>query len=135
MGILKLNKNLYNQCRILWEQMCLQEQCLKKYNFLHKIVQKKKIRLAPLGEGIHIISTLATPLNSIILYGLGPLDPPLRFRPKAYNPLIVFDCRLHQKEDVVLKQLFARDQTTQKWTTIGPRTAFNNEQSPYRIVS
>ena len=39
---MKLNKNLYNQCRILWEQMCLQEQCLKKYNFLNKIVRSAK---------------------------------------------------------------------------------------------
>ena len=36
---------------------------------------------------------------------------------------------------MVLKQLFAGDQTKQKWTTIGHRTAFNNEQSAYRIVS
>ena len=34
-----------------------------------------------------------------------------------------------------MKQLSTRDQMTQKLTTIGHRTAFNNEQSPYRIVS
>ena len=33
------------------------------------------------------------------------------------------------------RQLSARDKMTQKLTIIGNRTAFNNEQSPYRIVS
>ena len=38
---------------------------------------------------------------------------------------------------VMLRQLSTSDQndTRQKLTTIGHRTAFNNEQSPYRIVS
>ena len=34
-----------------------------------------------------------------------------------------------------MRQLSTRDQMQQKLTTIGHRTAFNNEQSPYRIVS
>ena len=35
-----------------------------------------------------------------------------------------------------MRQLSTRDQNdTQTLTTIGHRTAFNNEQSPYRIVS
>ena len=33
-----------------------------------------------------------------------------------------------------MRQLSTRDQMTQKLTTIGHRTTFNNEQSPYRIV-
>ena len=34
-----------------------------------------------------------------------------------------------------MRQLATKDQMTQKLTAIGHRTAFNNEQSPYRIVS
>ena len=33
-----------------------------------------------------------------------------------------------------MRQLFTRDQITQKLTTIGHRTAFNNDQNPYHIV-
>ena len=33
-----------------------------------------------------------------------------------------------------MRQLSTRDQMTQKLTTIGHHTAFNNEQSPYCIV-
>ena len=42
------------------------------------------------------------------------------------------------KKDVVLlpmRQLSTKEKMTQTLTTIGRRTAFNNEQSPYRIVS
>ena len=34
-----------------------------------------------------------------------------------------------------MRQLSTRDQMTQKFTTIGHRTAFNSEQCPYHIVS
>ena len=34
-----------------------------------------------------------------------------------------------------MRQLFTRDQMTQKLTTIGHRTAFNNEKNPYCTVS
>ena len=34
-----------------------------------------------------------------------------------------------------MRQLSTRDQMTQKLTTIGHRTTFNNEESPYCIVS
>ena len=34
-----------------------------------------------------------------------------------------------------MRQLYTRDQMTQKLTTIGHRTALNNEQSPHHIVS
>ena len=34
-----------------------------------------------------------------------------------------------------MKQLSTRDQMTHKLTTIGQRITFNNEQSPYRVVS
>ena len=34
-----------------------------------------------------------------------------------------------------MRQLSTSDQMTQKLTAIGHRSAFNNEQSPYRIVS
>ena len=34
-----------------------------------------------------------------------------------------------------MRQLFTRDQMTQKLTTIGHCMAFNNEPTPYRIVS
>ena len=34
-----------------------------------------------------------------------------------------------------MKQLSTKDQNDTELTTIGHRTAFNNEQSPYRIVS
>ena len=45
---------------------------------------------------------------------------------------------MYIKEDVVrlpMRQLSTRDQMVQKLTTIGHRTAFNNEQSPHRTVS
>ena len=34
-----------------------------------------------------------------------------------------------------MRQLSTRDQMTQKLTTISHRTAFNNKQRPYRIIS
>ena len=34
-----------------------------------------------------------------------------------------------------MRQLSTRDEMTQKLTTIGHHTAFNNEQIPYRTVS
>ena len=34
-----------------------------------------------------------------------------------------------------MRQVSTNDQMTQKLTTIGHRTTFNNEKSPYRLVS
>ena len=36
---------------------------------------------------------------------------------------------------IAMRQLSTRDQMTQKLTTIGHCTAFNNEQSQYNLVS
>ena len=57
-----------------------------------------------------------------------------------YKKLFSIKCvfNLYIKEDVVclpMRQLSTTDQMTQKLTEVGYRTAFNNEQSPYRIVS